>query len=411
MNEAPEGLTAVARARIALVAYVCSPGEGSEPGTGWVWARMLASFADVTLITIDDEPRTRSTDQRIAELGLGDRIHHVTVPYPRWWIRALWHFERLSYLVWQLGMPTQGRAVGLHFDLAWHITLTNVWLGSTGYQLARRFVLGPVGGGVATPWRVTPVLGAAGLLFEVNRTIARFVGRWLNPLSRAAWTHAELILVPNRETVAWLPADARSRAVMFPSVALEDSPADHRQGRPARAASPKRDDAMHVITAGRLVPWKGIALAIRAMSYLPGWRLTIIGDGPDRGRLERLARKRGLAERVEFAGWLSTRDAVQERLLGADALIFPSLHEEGGWACAEAVAAGVPVISLDCGGPLILGARGVRASSPERTARAIALAVQEEVASSGRRVDDTWSFNRRRDALVALLGERGLLLP
>ncbi len=168
MDGAHAGLSAEARARIALVAYVCSPDEGSEPGTGWVWARMLAAFADVTLITIDDEPRRRSTDERIAALGLRDRIRLVTVPYPRWWARPLWRFERLSYLVWLLRMPAQVGRLGLHFDLAWHVTLANVWLGTTAYRLAHRFVLGPVGGGVATPWSVTPALGKTGLLFEVN---------------------------------------------------------------------------------------------------------------------------------------------------------------------------------------------------------------------------------------------------
>lgn len=115
--------------------------------------------------------------------------------------------------------------------------------------------------------------------------------------------------------------------------------------------------------------------------------------------------------RIEFAGWLSTRDIVRERLLEADVLLSPSLHEEGGWASAEAVAAGVPVVSLNRGGPLVFGARGVRASSPERTARAIALATHEKVASSGRAVDDTWAFDRRREALVALLRGRGRLRP
>jgi glycosyltransferase involved in cell wall biosynthesis len=409
LNETPDGSGADARPRIALVAYVCGPDEGSEPGTGWAWARMLATFADVTLITLDEEPRAGETDRRIAALGLGDRIRHVTVPYPRWWLRALWRFERLSYVAWQLGMPTQVRRLGHQFDLAWHVTLANVWMGSAGYQLARRFVLGPVGGGVATPWGVVPALGMVGFLFEVRRTIARFAGRWVNPLSRAAWTHADLILAQNQETVSWLPADAQLRTVIFPHVVLEALRVDPRPSSRARAAGPEQDRARLVVTVGRLLPWKGIALAIRALSYLPGWRLTIIGDGPDRGRLERLADERGLVERIELTGWLS-RDVVQERLLEADVLLFPSLHDEGGWASAEAVAAGIPAVSLDRGGPPVLGARGVRASSPERTARAIARAAREAL-SSGRPVDDTWAFDRRRDALVALLRERGLLSP
>jgi hypothetical protein len=101
-------------------------------------------------------------------------------PIPRWWPRVLWRFERLGYLDWELGMPTHVRRVGLHSDLAWHVTLANVGMGSAGSRLARRFVLRPVGGGIATPWGVMPTLETAGSLFEVNRTTARFAGRWLN---------------------------------------------------------------------------------------------------------------------------------------------------------------------------------------------------------------------------------------
>jgi glycosyltransferase involved in cell wall biosynthesis len=366
---------------------------------------MLATFADVTLITIDDRSRAAATDRRIAELGLGERVVHVTVPYPRWWPRAMRRFGRLSYIAWHLGMVGPVRESGLRFDIAWHVTLANVWMGSAGYRLARTFVLGPVGGGVGTPWSTVSAIGPAGVLFEINRTIARAAGRWLNPLARAAWSHASLILAQNPETLAWLPADARRRAVVFPHIALE--PDSHDDGR--ERARPGRDpDSPGAVTVGRLLPWKGIALAIRAMVYLPRWRLTVIGDGPDRARLEELAASRGVRGRVEFAGWL-TRDAVHERVAAADVLLFPSLHEEGGWAAAEALHLGVPVIALDRGGPRQLGASCVPATSPERTARAIAAIAEKAAAAPTRFGDDAWTLERRRDALVELLGERGIL--
>jgi glycosyltransferase involved in cell wall biosynthesis len=408
LNEASDGSGTDARPRIALVAYVCGPDEGSEPGTGWAWARMLATFADVTLITIDEEPRASRTDERIAALGLADRIRHVAVPYPRWWPRLFHRFGRFSYMAWHLGMVGPVRRLGLPFDLAWHVTLANVWMGSAGFRLARRFVFGPVGGGVPTPWGVAPALGPWGILFEVNRTIARTLGRWANPLGRAAWTRAELILAQNPETVAWLPASVRGRTVIFPHVVLEGTfePPGLRVGDGSYTGRGRA--VAHAITVGRLLPWKGIALAIRSMTHLPGWQLTVVGEGPDRARLERLARDRGVADRVEFAGWLE-RHAVQQLVHASDVLLFPSLHEEGGWAAAEAAALGVPVVALDRGGPAVLGARTVPATTPERTARAIAAAALKEAAAGDRPLDDRWVFERQRDALVDLLRERGLL--
>jgi glycosyltransferase involved in cell wall biosynthesis len=260
---------ASSRPRIAVVAYYCGPEEGSEPGTGWEWARMLASIGDVTLITRDEEPRATRTDERIVALGLEPHIRHVTVPYPRWWVGPLRRFERLSYVAWQLGMAGQVRTLGHRFELAWHVTMANVWLGSTAYQLAPRFILGPVGGGVSTPWGVATALGPAGFLFEMQRTAARTLGRWVNPLARAAWGRASLILAQNPETVSWLPAGVRARTVVFPHVVL-DIPTRGDRPRAARQSGPAA--GRQAMTVGRLLPWKGIALAIRAMTYLPDWR-------------------------------------------------------------------------------------------------------------------------------------------
>ncbi len=165
------------------------------------------------------------------------------------------------------------------------------------------------------------------------------------------------------------------------------------------------------LVACRLLPWKGVALAIDSLRHLPDWQLRIVGSGPDDTRLRARAAELGLAGRVQFTGWLPRDNVLDMMRDEADVLLFPSLHDEGSWSVAEARACGLPVVCLDRGGPPVLGGVAVRASTPKRIARAIAIAARKEVASAGRPVDDTWSFNRRRDALVALLGERGLLLP
>ena len=61
-------------------------------------------------------------------------------------------------------------------------------------------------------------------------------------------------------------------------------------------------DKVKIITVARLVPLKGVDLAIRAVSRLPFTALTVVGDGPLRSDLEELARKMGVMDRVWFAG-------------------------------------------------------------------------------------------------------------
>jgi glycosyltransferase involved in cell wall biosynthesis len=78
-------------------------------------------------------------------------------------------------------------------------------------------------------------------------------------------------------------------------------------------------------------------------------KLVIIGEGPQRERLEELANALGVADRVEFVRWLS-REELFVRMSSAEVLLFPSF-EGGGMVVLEAMANGLPVVCLDFGGP------------------------------------------------------------
>jgi glycosyltransferase involved in cell wall biosynthesis len=115
---------------------------------------------------------------------------------------------------------------------------------------------------------------------------------------------------------------------------------------------------------GRLVVEKGVHLLIRALAMTPGVRLVILGDGPERGRLEALAVEAGTRERILFAGAVDSR-AVPEWLAGLDALALPSLRTRGwmeqfGRILVEAMASGVPVIGSRSGEiPVVIGDAGM----------------------------------------------------
>ena len=73
----------------------------------------------------------------------------------------------------------------------------------------------------------------------------------------------------------------------------------------------------------------------------------LVGDGPERPRLERMTRELGLYEHVRFLG---KQDAVEEILAVADLFLIPSSNESFGLAALEAMACEVPVISSNAGG-------------------------------------------------------------
>jgi glycosyltransferase involved in cell wall biosynthesis len=107
------------------------------------------------------------------------------------------------------------------------------------------------------------------------------------------------------------------------------------------------------IVAGRLVAWKGVALAIRALALLPDWQLEILGTGPDEGRLRALVQQLGLAERVEFVPMVSQEELWRRMRLSA-VVIVPSVRDAAPLTIAEAASLGLAVVALDQGGSRVL---------------------------------------------------------
>jgi glycosyltransferase involved in cell wall biosynthesis len=116
---------------------------------------------------------------------------------------------------------------------------------------------------------------------------------------------------------------------------------------------------------GRLVSEKGIADLLQAASRLSGdWVVRLLGSGPDRERLEHLARSLGVAERVLFDGHLPSSQ-VPAYLSRLHALVLPSRtrpnwQEQFGRVLIEAMVSGVPVVGSDSGEiPNVIGDAGL----------------------------------------------------
>jgi glycosyltransferase involved in cell wall biosynthesis len=100
-----------------------------------------------------------------------------------------------------------------------------------------------------------------------------------------------------------------------------------------------------IIAIGRLVPYKGFSVLLRAMQGIDA-KLVIIGEGPLLNDLQSQADALGLSSNIEFAGRLS-RDLIKTYLHSARMLVMPSISaaEAFGIAQIEAMACGCPVIN------------------------------------------------------------------
>jgi glycosyltransferase involved in cell wall biosynthesis len=145
---------------------------------------------------------------------------------------------------------------------------------------------------------------------------------------------------------------------------------------PADPATP--DDPRSVVTVGHLVARKRHADVIRALAGLDDVRYVVIGDGPERPALDRLARKLGVDAR--FRGQLPHEQALAEARRCA-VFAMPSTEEAFGVAYIEAMAAGLPAIA--CAGepgPQEIGRGGmlrVDAGDIDALREAIACALSE----------------------------------
>ena len=186
-------------------------------------------------------------------------------------------------------------------------------------------------------WRTEIELGR--LPSALRRTVAATVLPSLRGYDRWVAQHPTVALANSCAVARRIErAYGRRARVVHPPVAVDEwSTVDRRGGLDGRRGS-------HLLWLGRLVPYKRPDLAIEA-ARRAGLPLVVIGDGPERKRLEDSA-----GPGVTFLGH-APRATVRAALADARALVFPG-EEDFGIAPVEALAAGVPVVAPALGGVL-----------------------------------------------------------
>lgn len=116
--------------------------------------------------------------------------------------------------------------------------------------------------------------------------------------------------------------------------------------------TPSQFEKVHdLVFLGRLTIEKGLIELFEALSELtPIPSLLVIGDGPDRAFLERKADELGVADRVEFVGFVGDLQEMVDRLVSARAFVLPSYTEGLPRSVLEAMQLGVPVVTTRVGG-------------------------------------------------------------
>ena len=277
-------------------------------------------------------------------------------------------------------------------------------------------VVGPMNGGMHYP------PGYADLENGVRRrfvALSRGIARGLNRLVPGK-RHAAVLLVANRRTRDALPfrrhRDIRTLVENGVDLATWTSP------QPARVSDSAAAGSLRLVYMGRLVDWKLVDVTLDAVRLAinrdAAIRLDIVGDGPERGRLEARAAELDLEHAVRFTGFLP-QPRCAELLAEADALILNSVWECGGAVVLEAMAAGLPVIASDWGGPAdyLDAGCGILVSPVPRAGFAMRLAdavlrladdppLRRTMGQAGaRKVAERYDWQKKVDAMIGIYAE------
>ncbi len=165
--------------------------------------------------------------------------------------------------------------------------------------------------------------------------------RWYRPLYRWALRRADKVIASSHQMAAEFRTDF---AIPESRLAVLYNPVDRDRIR-SRAGAPVRSpgEGRRFVAVGRLVRQKGFDRLIEWMKAMPGAdRLEILGDGPEKEKLQQQIMEAGLDTRVHLSGFCGNPAPI---VAGADALLMPSRWEGMPNAALEALALGTPVIA------------------------------------------------------------------
>jgi glycosyltransferase involved in cell wall biosynthesis len=326
---------------VLLSAYACLPDAGTEPGHGWNWALSLSQRGmNVTVITRIEAYK------RVESYLVKKPIPNVTFVYVKVPVRALKTGTVLHYCLWHWGALKAGRRLQekMRFDVVHHVTYGSIHVPSQLWRLGLPTVFGPLGGGQTAPFRMLSYFGRSGVS-ELFRTMltkslaySPWHRRWIREMS--------LVIASNHETQRVVERFGYGRVERGFDVAV---PASFLSSHPRRFTT--RSEVTRLLWVGRIIPRKGLAIALDALASVRcRSSLTIVGEAPDESEIRRAIEKRGLTGRIQWTGKRWAWSDVRAAYLEHDALLFTSLRESCGAQLLEAMALGLPIITLNLHG-------------------------------------------------------------
>jgi glycosyltransferase involved in cell wall biosynthesis len=327
--------------RLLLSAYACRPNVGSEPGCGWNWATHFAARG------IEVHALVAKRNQEAIEAGLRANpianLHFNYVPVPYGWTKRN---EALHYVCWQFAALKAARdlACRLDFDVVHHVTYASVHVPSQLWRLGIPVVFGPAGGGQTAPESMLEYFGAEKSKERRRSALTRMLR--MSPLHRRWLRRMSIVLAANRDTFHLFQALGCKNISLMCDTAI---PSNYFAQGPRKFEG--QGGILKLLWVGQMRARKALPVALDALKESPkNVTLTIAGDGMDPAVVHRMIRDRNLEQRVFWQGRRLTWAELRTAYGSHDVMLFTSLRDSFGSQVLEAMAMGLPVITLDLHG-------------------------------------------------------------
>ena len=345
----------MSRIRILLLAPFCDPFAASMPYVTYSHAAALAELHDVSLVI--GSPSERNVRQangpfRTIEVIRMPRLERIY----EWFLRKIFKYNFDTQMLTVFSFPfslalescawrqLRRRILGGQFDIVLRLLPMSPVIPSPFASFLRKgpipFVIGPLNGGLPWPPGFSQLENQKEWISNL-RNLYKYL-----PFARSTYRHAAAIIAASSQTYSeFAEYSDKLFFVPEPGIARSLCSADSRTSESATK--------LELLFVGGLVPRKACDLALRAAAPIlrsNSARFTVVGDGPERSRLEQLTISLGIEKAVSFCGWLDHAN-VLERMRAADVFVFPTLRDNGAGVVFESLASGAVPVVADFGGP------------------------------------------------------------
>ncbi|RZK25893.1 MAG: glycosyltransferase [Flavobacterium sp.] len=363
---------------VLLTAYSCCPNKGSEPGYGWNWALELSKKAEYVYCYTRSINRAEILNE-LKKLEIKN-LEFVFIDPSNFYERRYKSNKvglYMHYIMWQWkAFRTAQKLKTAHkYSIIHHVSFASLQLGSFMYKLNLPVIFGPVGGGQFSPKNFKSYFGKYWKI-EIARKITSKLLILLNPGTKGIIRNAEVVLVSNYDTKKLAEKLGAKNASLLMDPSLPTS------FYPDKLTFNASYDTLKILWVGRLMPRKGLKLVLDALSLIKtsvDFKLTIVGDGEMGEYVNIWLDELKLKEKVEWVGQIPF-EHVKEKYLNSDVFILTSLRDTCPAQLLEAMAYGLPVITLDLHGSSLAVPDGtglkIRPTTPSETKTEIAKSVQ-----------------------------------